>query len=272
MVSEQSIGQQTAASQRPINRVTPLPLILSTAAFIGVAELLTLILNPLAGSLGYASLIAGLGMYLGLTDPAARPATPRNVPLALLAIAVVRLISLALPVGTISPVIWIAVAGVAGLVAIGTLIWSGSISARTMGLRWRFTWLDIIVLPLGVPLGYAGHVLVEPTPLVESVNIGRIVFYCAVLIVCSALLEETLFRGILQPALAEPLGSQAVFLTTVLYALIYTGSRSPYGVLLALIAGGLFGLARYRSGSLWGPVGGHAVMTTLMLVILPASV
>jgi len=255
----------------PATRAAAFLLTLSAVCLAGVAELLAIFATPIAGAIAYGSLACGLGAYSALTAVAAGAGQHlRRLSLALLAVAVLRVISLAVPVESLVPVIWLAVAGLAGLVAAAALFWTAGSTLHEVGLRWPASWLDPALVPLGLALGYAGHLYIEPTPLVGDVDPIRIVGYGVVLIVCSALVEELLFRGFLQPSLTALFGWAGVLWTACLFALVYAGSQSPVGVLLALVAGLLFGFARFHAGSLWGPFGAHATMTVSMLVIFPA--
>ncbi|MGH6916052.1 MAG: lysostaphin resistance A-like protein, partial [Geminicoccales bacterium] len=117
---------------------------------------------------------------------------------------------------------------------------------------------------------YAGHVWVEPTPLLDEPDIFRLAAYSFVLAVFSATLEELVFRGAMQPLAVRLFGGYGVLYTSLVFALLYIGSRSPEGVALAFAAGGLFGLARLRTGQLWGAIAAHTLMTAGMLVVFPA--
>ncbi len=235
--------------------------------FAIVAEVLATFVSPLYGASMYAVGAFSLACHVALS---ATGGGRRVVAFALLSTAIVRIASLALPMASTSPVVWYVGAGTTGLLAAVVLIYSGTINLRQLGLTGSFTPVELALLPAGAALGYVGYIMVEPRPLVENPSIVQIVAFGLVLLVCSALVEELLIHGMFQSPLSSTLGWIGVVWSGLLFAVLYTGSRSPAAVLIAFVAGLLFGFGRYWTGSLWGPVGAHALMTISMLVVLPA--
>jgi hypothetical protein len=252
-------------------------LALMLAAALGFAELAAEVVSPFAGALGHALLVGLLALLLSMHRDRfplipGRWDAPRQVEALLLVfmtISVIRLLSLTLPVESIPRIWWFVGAGLPGLLAVGMLARATRLSGRDLGLQSLPGLSQLAVALSGLPLGYLGHVWVEPTPLLEDPDLVRLAAYCLVLAVFSAALEELLFRGAMQPAAVRLFGGYGVLYTALIFALLYIGSRSPQGILLAFLAGGLFGLARQRTGALWGVIAAHAVMTAGMLVVFP---
>ncbi|MDI3281598.1 MAG: CPBP family intramembrane metalloprotease [Bacillota bacterium] len=88
----------------------------------------------------------------------------------------------------------------------------------------------------------------------------------AVVSLLSALGEEALFRGALQPILG-------LWGAALVFALVHTGLKRElwaYGV-TAFLVGVLFGLAYQFTGELWSPVVGHALYNLLISAAIGAG-
>ena len=93
-------------------------------------------------------------------------------------------------------------------------------------------------------------------------------FSAAAIAVFPAACEEILFRGVVLPSLARPLGAMgAVLASALMFGLIHLDlagdalafTRIPFAILVGV---GL-GLLRVRTGSLVPPIVGHAVLNTI---------
>jgi membrane protease YdiL (CAAX protease family) len=93
-------------------------------------------------------------------------------------------------------------------------------------------------------------------------------FSVAAIAVFPAACEEILFRGVVLPSLARPLGAiGAVLASALMFGLIHLDvagdapafTRIPFAILVGV---GL-GLLRVRTGSLFPPILGHAVLNTI---------
>jgi membrane protease YdiL (CAAX protease family) len=71
--------------------------------------------------------------------------------------------------------------------------------------------------------------------------------------------EESLFRGLLQPALAERLGAASIVLTALLFA-VYHLNPHPLALLGKVGVGLVYGALRWRDRSLVAPATAHVLM------------
>lgn len=265
--------------ERVGQRATPVAgLGLMLAGVLALAELAAEVISPFGGAIGHAVLVGLLALLVTMHRDRlplvpgrwGEPHLVEALLLVFVTISVIRLLSLSMPVETISRIWWFVGAGLPGLLAVGMLARAGRLSRRDFGFPSLPGPSQLAVALTGLPLGYAGYIWVEPTPLLDEPDIFRLAAYSFVLAVFSATLEELVFRGAMQPVAVRLFGGLGVLYTTLVFALLYIGSRSPEGVLLAFLAGGLFGLARLRTGALWGVIVAHTLMTVGMLVVFPA--
>ena len=182
------------------------------------------------------------------------------------------------------------------------LLWafiSFGINTKTLGIRWpEAGWSALWGLGIGLLLVAPLFILVAfPSllggqirdPRLAGLTASEVVYRAAVRIpLGTALFEEVAFRGILFAALTRFGIAQAIWVSSLVFALwhitptwelIQSGSLADLGPLLKglAIAGGvlatfvgglLFALLRHHTGSVTGPVLAHATINSLALVAM----
>jgi membrane protease YdiL (CAAX protease family) len=84
------------------------------------------------------------------------------------------------------------------------------------------------------------------------------------------MLEELLFRGILQRVVERVLGYRwSILYVSVLFGVLHIGHRSALDVVLVSAIGVGFAIARQRTQSLLGPVLAHGIANTMLFVVVP---
>jgi membrane protease YdiL (CAAX protease family) len=117
----------------------------------------------------------------------------------------------------------------------------------------------------GLPLGLAVYFL-RPESVPAATATGYIMALTAA--AATAVVEELLFRGVLQQALMRALGYGGVAIAAVLFTATYSGSGWP--LLPVAVAAALFSIGVHRSGVLWGALIGHVVLSVGAVVVWPA--
>jgi membrane protease YdiL (CAAX protease family) len=236
-----------------------------TAGLLVVAEIALLLGGLVPGTVGHTIALLGL---LGLGR--ARWDRPEGrLALALAVIPVMRLASIALPAVIVPEDRWYVLIGIPTFLAIGFAARALALRPASLGLR-RTPWRDAAILAAaGAALGLAGFVIGEPDPLPTGISLAEIVVTSIVLVVFGAFLEELLLRGLVQRVAAELVGGRAVIVSAALTGLLYLASLNPRYVVFMVAIAVLFGLVARRTGSIAGPVAGHAVLLWTQLVLWP---
>ena len=186
---------------------------------------------------------------------------------ALALVPLLRLASLAL--ATENRLVSIAAGGLTVLVAVvlaaRTLELPGVLALRE--IRRRSQWqAALAALCLAVPAGSA----IGALSLTGSRSVPALALAALVAFVFAGVLEELLFRGIVQGALDPVLGAWSVPVADLLFAAAYLGTRAPaYTAFMAA-----FGLACgwwvRRTRSIAGAAAAHGALAAGLLVLLPA--
>jgi CAAX protease family protein len=244
------------------------------AIYLGAAVLgeIALPFAPTATALiDVAILVTGLSHFgwaqrspIALGDPSIR------VLPAVALVPLLRLLSLTLPIPGVDPIFWLAASAVPILLAVLASARLAHMDVAEISLaRLARDRLSVVIvvgsLPAGIILGMAA-----PSPFAwgQLPPISS-AFVAAVLVAGAAIPEELIFRGVLQPLVADLVGPAAPALAALVFAATYIGTQSPAFVLGMAAIGLLYGLNVRRSGSLWPAIAGHAVLLLTQVFVAP---
>jgi uncharacterized protein len=185
---------------------------------------------------------------------------------ALALVPLLRLASLALAVR--SPLVSCCAAGVPILLATALVTRELGLAPllRVSDLRRPAQWAPALA---AIPVGAIGVVLFGSHALQRDPSPALVLAGCLVVFIFAGLLEELVFRGVIQRAL-EPLGTSCVILANVLFSATYLASGSLGTVLAVAAAGGMAGWWTRRTGSVAGAALAHGVLAAGYLVLWPA--
>jgi uncharacterized protein len=120
-----------------------------------------------------------------------------------------------------------------------------------------------------LPLSALATPLLGLDPLTADHSLPALAGAAAIVFVFAGLVEELVFRGIVQGALTPPLGAWAFVVADLLFAATYLGSvSSRLGVFMA-VCGLFWGWWVQRTGSLAGAAIGHGLLAAALLVVWP---
>jgi membrane protease YdiL (CAAX protease family) len=182
----------------------------------------------------------------------------------------IRLISLALPLGSLPVTYAWALTGLTLLVGVVTVIAVLGLTREELALRLDRPRLQLAIGLLGLPIGTLGYLILRPA---SPVNYGSpwpaLLVPVLVLLLFGGFLEELIFRGVLQATAWDLLGWRAVVLVAVLSAILSLGFLSVLYTMLVFAVGVLFGWLVMRTGSLLGVSLAHGLASVTLLMVLP---
>jgi membrane protease YdiL (CAAX protease family) len=247
------------------------PAALVTASYLAaltIAEVTLLTSGLVAGALAHAILLVALiAHYM-----AAPRVGYRRLLLTLALPSLIRLIGLTVPVATTAPLLWIAAAGVPTLLA--AILCARAIDAFPSAmLRWpgRDLGAQAAVAAGGLMHGMLAFLVLRPSPIIAQPNAVGVASAVLVLGVFAAFTEELIFRGIIQAVATEAFSSRAggLLVSTTIFTVMYLGSMSLPFIVLMFAIGLFFGWIVQESGSLWGVIGAHALLSVGFLAVWP---
>ncbi len=210
--------------------------------------LLALIINS---SLGTKAPVQTLLMALGL------------VPL-------IRIVSLAVPVGEISEIYWYLIIAVIVFAGILTVMRMLDLTPADVGLtRGDVPYWQIVVLAVaGVGFGLIDYFILEPDSLITSLTFEKILIPAVILLVSTGFMEELAFRGVLQH-MAQSVGSWGWIYVAAVYTALQLGHGSTLHCAFAFVVALFFGWVVKKTGAIVGASLSHGIANIGLYLIWP---
>ena len=229
-------------------------------SLIVLAEAIIVLVNVAAGVLLQAAIL------IVVVSHHAFARSPRDPVLPVLALVpLIRLLSIAMPIPGAASISTYVLVGVPAL--FGTLLAARAIGATRsdlgLGRPGSLTKTATIAL-IGLPLGLVARSVGGVSPM--AIGDAHPVLFLVIVTLCVVLLEELVFRGLLQRAATTRSRLLGIVTPNVLYAAMYFGSGSAAAVLFMGLTGSLFGWVVSRSGSLWGVIAAHVLMRLVIQI------
>ncbi len=249
--------------RRSIKRLhipSPAPILaLGCLAAITIAEALTSFGNPRAGMALYCALLAALVIGAGFL----RLAPARCLLLGVSLAPMVRISSLALPLGGVPPALAALAAGIPPLAAGAVVVYSAGLSRQQIGLQATRLHREGLLGSVGLLLGPLLY-LAQRQPPAGAPSLSAL--WAPMLALAGVgVIEEVLFRGIMQATAVQALGRPGILLPAALYAVLM-GSASLFVGGVALAIGLLFGWIVQRRSSIVGVALAHALLNAVFIL------
>ncbi len=240
---------------------TPILYLLAIAA----AEAITTTVNPIAGVISHALLLLTLVAHASFDSQ--HPV--RKLYLALSLAPLIRILSLSMPLGAIPVLYWYAIIAVPLLTATFLSIRLLGYSRGEVGLTLGNLPLQLLIGLVGLPLGVVEYLILAPKPLADSFSLGAVWLPVVILVVGTGFTEELVFRGVLQKAALERMGTRGLFYVAVLFALLHMGYYSVAELAFVFVVGLFLAWVVVRSGSILGTSLAHGLLNSVLFLFAP---
>jgi len=270
------LGAGLAASASPaalrLDR-TRLAFAAATLSAFATAEVITVFTDPITGiALHGATLLALLAASgLGGRGESVADGPLSRLLYSLALVPLIRIVSLSMPLGRFDQTYWFLAAGlpvfVAGVVIVATL----GIRPRDIGLRLttRGTHLQLLIAVFGLGLGLAEYHILRPDALIDELTLRQFVVPALVIMFATGLLEEFIFRGILQRLAEGVLGRSGFLYVSLIFAILHIGYRSATDFLFVFAIALLYGWVVRRTGSIIGVSVSHGITNITLFLLIP---
>lgn len=251
-------------------RITPAKIFIYLFLIV-LIELQTVWLEPVAGAFYFGILlIVMLHHYLlAEEDP------KRGQVLLLASIPLLRLLSMAMPVGLVPPLYRYSMVGIPVLAAVFLMVKQSGVPLKELGLRMpeikkgENFWENILIAVSGIPLGIFGYYFADPIPLISSGTTREIIFATLMVFIFIGALEEIVFRGLLLQTLNKVFGKTGIIFTSLVYLAFFTSSQSIGMIGLMGFVSLLFSWHVLESKSILAVTISHSLMFVSMLIFCP---
>ncbi len=269
----EALGQGPARS--PLEKAIPVekeigetfwPLALGYLLLLMVAEILTALVEPRLGLLLHSVLLIGSLVYGArcYDRPAYRFWTAVSLA------PLIRLVSLSLPLDSVPLIYWYLIISVPLYIA--TFVLRGMIlrmSWDQVGLHGRGLALQVMMSLLGLPLGMLEYRILRPVPLISGWNPGEFLTAALILLISTGLIEELIFRGVMQQVAMETMGKWGLVYVSAVFAALHIGHRSLTDVFFVFGVALLFGWLVQRTRSIVGVSLTHGLINIWLFLMAP---
>lgn len=238
------------------------------AAITG-AELVTALFDPILGILCHAIILGSLLIHSAL----AGTADGRNFLLSLAIAPVIRIVSLGMPLGMFRQEWWYLLTSIPLFATAFVIIRTIPLQRRQIAIQlpalrdWPLT---LIVVASGALLGLMEFLILRPEPLAGSLSLTAIALPAAILMVCTGVMEELIFRGILQTTGTTVFGTwRGILYVSLLFGALHIGHLSIVDVIFVTAVALYFAVMVRWTRSLLGVSIAHGITNIMLFVVLP---
>jgi membrane protease YdiL (CAAX protease family) len=268
MATSASAMMRVGALARSFNHA-PRAVVLFYVGLLVLAEFTTFLLSPALGMVMYGVVLLAVIVHASVVwqHPVHRAL------LSLTFVPIIRLVSLAVPLGEFPLIQAYTITGVPLIIAAVVSTRSMKMRPREVGLALgRRPLLQLAIIPTGLLLGVAEYLILRPEPMATSGTWPALVVSAIILLVCTGFAEEFMFRGIMQETMRPIFGTASIVLVSLLFAALHVGYRSALDLLVVLSAGLMFGVVAYRCHSIWTVTLAHGLTNIVLFLVCPAIV
>lgn len=234
------------------------------------AEILTLF-KPFIGFILHSILLLVIlvhGPLIHRIDPKAS-----KLLIAIVPVPLVRLVSITSPIIQFTILQWFLVIA---LILFSSIAYSvhrigGDLSDYGFRLPGReHLRLELLIIPAGLLFGFLEYQILTPHSIIEDMTIIAVLAPLLALYFGTGLLEELLFRGLIQTHGIEVLGTwQGIAFTTFIFMAMHIGWESVWDVFFVGVVGLVYSLVVLRTGSIIGVSFSHAMTNLALFVLVP---
>ncbi|NLX09218.1 MAG: CPBP family intramembrane metalloprotease [Chloroflexi bacterium] len=250
---------------RKVNTWAPWQLAMAYLALITLAEILTTIVEPTVGSILHSGVLGLLLLHSAISWE-----LPIHRLLVTLSFApLIRLISLSLPLAHYDQMYWYLITSIPLFVTGFMIMRMLKITLPQSGYSVRGWLAQALIALTGLALGYLEYRILRPQPLISELTLEAIWFPALILLFCTGVLEELLFRGIMQSTAVETLNHFGVWYVAIVFAVLHIGYQSVVDVLFVFLVGLFFGWIVLKTRNLVGVSLAHGLTNIMLFLVLP---
>ncbi|WP_052376203.1 CPBP family glutamic-type intramembrane protease [Methanobacterium arcticum] len=189
---------------------------------------------------------------------------------AMILLPLIRIMSLSIPVMELEPLYWLALMSVPVLAAVWMLMQGQCLSRKIVGLNSRNLILQLLVGLTGLGFGFVEYLILQPTALISNLSPVNVIFAGSIVIISTGLLEELVFRGIIQRNAENIMGKVwGIIFTSLLFVGFNISWNSPMDLLFIFGVSIFYGYIFQKTRSILGISVSHGICNVVLFIILP---
>ena len=238
-------------------------------AAIGLAEFITAAIDPTLGVICHIFILVNLLIQASIN----RYWWDRGFFLSMSIAPVIRIVSLGMPLGSFPQEWWYILSAIPLYATCWMVIRTVPLTRRQIGIQLperRHVMLTVVVAVSGIPLGLMEYMILRPDPIVSTFALGGVAAASMILLVGTGIIEELIFRGILQATTSEIFGPWwAILYVSVLFGELHTGHMSVLDVFFVIGVALYFAAVVRKTRTLLGVSISHGLTNIFLFVVFP---
>lgn len=244
---------------------------------IFIGEILIFLGNPLYGlyvhiinlHVIFVLFITDRNIFIVFKDQNVKPIFQSLILLLLL-----RIINMSTPIFFISIIIGISILYGIMFIPIFYLLKNQNFSLKEIGLQCTKKIYIPSYFPISILIGYLFALIefqiIHPEPIIDNLSFSNVIILILVMFIFVGLVEELIFRSILQTRLENAFGAKSgLILTSVLFGVMHSGYGILNEIIFAGFAGLIIGFIFQKTRCLPFVVGIHSTINIFLFGIFP---
>lgn len=237
---------------------------------ITLAEIFTTYTDPRIGVVVHMGLLVTMVFHIAFSREAETGVDRLLIPL--MVAPLIRILSMSLPLEGFERIYWYAIISLPIFVVVPQI-------RSLLGYSWHKIGFNIkpetipfqlLMICTGFIFGVTEYSILRPEPFISALTVGDLLIPALILLVFTGIMEEVVFRALMQQSAAESLGKWGGLLfATLIFAVLHIGYRSLLDLLFVFTAGFIWGIGWMRTGSLWGISIAHGITNILLFLVAP---
>ncbi|MDD2251822.1 MAG: CPBP family glutamic-type intramembrane protease [Dehalococcoidales bacterium] len=232
---------------------------------ISLAESITVFFDPLLGMALFGVILLATLIIPALKDHY----RDSRLILSLSLVPMVRIISLSMPLAGLEQIWWFPIMYLPLFLASVVLMYMLGLRFGDVGFKIKPLLANIAIALSGIGLGFIEYLIIRPEPIISDLTWQSGLLAGLILFLTTGLVEELIFRGVMQKTALEHFGSKGIIYTSLIFAVLHLGFLSAADVIFVFFAGLYFAWASMKTGSLAGVILAHGATNTVLFVIAP---
>jgi len=187
----------------------------------------------------------------------------------------IRIMSLVLPLSNFSQIFWFVLTGVAIYLSFIVLKIQQKIKLEDCGIKLpklKHLPIEIGIILLGVPFGLTEYYILKPDPIIQFFTLKNFLITFLIFLLSIALVEEIVFRGILQKRSIDIFGKwKGLFFVSLVFAALHIGNLSILDCFFVFLIGLLYAIIVYNTKTIIGVTISHTVVNMFLFLICPLT-
>jgi len=232
---------------------------------IAAAEAVTLFVDPLGGIV-----VFGLILLFALLIPALKnDYFASRLILSLSLVPMVRIVSLSMPLENVPRIWWFPIMYAPLFLAALVVAYMLGLRLKETGFNLHCPFINLLVGISGIGLGFVEYFILRPESMVAELTWQAALVPALILLFTTGMVEEYIFRGVLQQTAVELYGKRGIVYVSLIFAVLHMGFLSVVDIIFVLGAGLYFGWVVYKTSSLTGVILAHGATNIVLFIVAP---